>query len=342
MKKLDTIDADTLLGIPYEPLLFIVENLLPQGLHLLAGAPKTGKSWLALWLCLQVARGEPLWNFATKSCEVLYLCLEDSFQRIQSRLLDLTEDAPSTLHFAVMSQQLHAGLVEQMEQFLREHPATGLVVIDTLQRIRAAGNEPNPYASDYRDIGVLKALADQHRIAVLLIHHLRKMNDDDPMNMISGTTGLSGATDSNFVLRRSKRRENTATLYCTGRDISYRELSLEFDNESHVWNLLSDDYGDVEQSCSRLIFLLSALLREQPEICAPAKALLEKIDPDGVEGLTPNSFSHKLRKSVDALRRSGIVVTFRKSNGERLICLKRADGVDDSTAGNTVTIDPAN
>ena len=342
MKKLDTIDADTLLGIPYEPLSFVVEDLLPQGLHLLAGAPKIGKSWLALWLCLRVAQGEPLWNFATKPCEVLYLFLEDSFQRIQNRLLDLTEDAPSTLHFAVMSQQLHDGLVEQMEQFLREHPATGLVVIDTLQRIRAAGNEPNPYASDYRDIGVLKALADQHRIAVLLIHHLRKMNDDDPMNMISGTTGLSGATDSNFVLRRSKRRENTATLYCTGRDISYRELSLEFDNESHVWNLLSDDYGDVEQSCSRLIFLLSALLREQPEICAPAKALLEKIDPDGVEGLTPNSFSHKLRKSVDALRRSGIVVTFRKSNGERLICLKRADGVDDSTAGNTVTIDPAN
>ena len=342
MKKLDTIDADTLLGIPYEPLSFVVEELLPQGLHLLAGAPKIGKSWLALWLCLRVAQGEPLWNFATKPCEVLYLCLEDSFQRIQNRLLDLTEDAPSTLHFAVMSQQLHDGLVEQMEQFLREHPATGLVVIDTLQRIRAAGNEPNPYASDYRDIGVLKALADQHRIAVLLIHHLRKMNDDDPMNMISGTTGLSGATDSNFVLRRSKRRENTATLYCTGRDISYRELSLEFDNESHVWNLLSDDYGDVEQSCSRLIFLLSALLREQPEICAPAKALLEKIDPDGAEGLTPNSFSHKLRKSVDALRRSGIVVSFRKSNGERLICLKRADGVDDSTAGNTVTIDPAN
>ncbi len=340
MKKLDTIDADTLLGIPYEPLLFIVENLLPQGLHLLAGAPKTGKSWLALWLCLQVARGEPLWNFATKSCEVLYLCLEDSFQRIQSRLLDLTEDAPSTLHFAVMSQQLHAGLVEQMEQFLREHPATGLVVIDTLQRIRATGNESNPYASDYRDIGVLKALADQHRIAVLLIHHLRKMNDDDPMNMISGTTGLSGATDSNFVLRRSKR-ENTATLYCTGRDIPYRELSLEFNSETHTWNLLSDDCGQAEQSCGRILFLLSALLREQPEICAPAKALLEKIDPDSTEGLTPNSFSHKLRKSVDALRRNGIAVAFRKSNGERLICLKRADGVDDFPAENTVTIVPA-
>ena len=294
-----------------------------------------------MWLCLRVAQGEPLWSFATTPCEVLYLCLEDSFQRIQSRLFDLTEDAPPSLNFAVMAEQLHSGLVDQIEQFLREHPATGLVVIDTLQRIRAAGNEANPYASDYRDIGVLKALADRHRIAVLLIHHLRKLNDDDPMNMISGTTGLSGATDSNFVLRRSKRGENTATLYCTGRDIPYRELSLEFDSESHIWNLLSDDCGQAEQSCGRMFFLLSALLQEQPEIYAPAKTLLEKIDPDGAEGLTPNSFSHKLRKSVDSLRRSGIVVTFRKSNGERLICLKRADGVDDPTAGNTVTIDPA-
>ena len=110
-----------------------------------------------------------------------------------------------------------------------------------LQRIRTAGNDANAYASDYRDIGVLKALADKYRIAILLVHHLRKMNDDDPMNMISGTTGLSGATDSNFVLRKSKRRENTATLYCTGRDIPYRELALEFDGEDHVWKLLSDD-----------------------------------------------------------------------------------------------------
>ena len=134
---------------------------------------------------------------------LFYLCLEDSFQRIQSRLFDLTEDAPPTLHFAVMAEQLHSGLVEQIEQFLKEHPATGLVVIDTLQRIRTMNNDATPYANDYRDIGVLKALADRHRIAVLLIHHLRKLNDDDPMNMISGTTGLSGATDSSFVLRKS-------------------------------------------------------------------------------------------------------------------------------------------
>ena len=339
-RPLQTIDADTLQSTAYEPLQFIVGDLLPQGLHLLAGAPKIGKSWLALYLCLRVAQGEPLWTFDTRQCEVLYLCLKDSFPRIQSRLFDLTEDAPPTLHFAVMSQQLHNGLVEQIEQFLKEHSATGLIVIDTLQRIRTVGNDANSYASDYRDIGVLKQLADKHRIAILLVHRLRKTNDDDPMNMISGTTGLSGATDSNFVLRKSKRRENTATLYCTGRDIAYRELALEFDDEDHVWALLSDNCEQAEQPNERILFLLSELLRQQPEISAPAKVLMEMIDPAGVEGFTPNSFSHRIRKSVDALRRSGITVIFRKSNGDRLICLKRADGVDDPAAENIVTIAP--
>ena len=340
--RLQTIDGETLMSQPLTPLNFVVDTLLSQGLHILAGSPKVGKSWLALWLAVTVAKGESVWGMGVKQGTTLYLCLEDSTLRIQNRLFEITEDAPPTLHFAVMSQQLHNGLVEQIEQFLKEHPQTRLIVIDTLQRIRTAGNDANPYASDYRDIGVLKALADKHRIAILLVHHLRKMNDDDPMNMISGTTGLSGATDSNFVLRKSQRRENTATLYCTGRDIPYRELALEFDGEDHVWKLLSDDCEQTEQPNERILFLLSELLRRQPEISAPAKALLEKIDPAGTEGLTPNSFSHRIRKSVDALRRNGITVSFRKSNGDRLICLKRADGVDDPAAENIVTTDPEN
>ena len=81
--------------------------------------------------------------------------------------------------------------------------------------------------------------------------------------------------------------ENTATLYCTGRDIPYRELALEFDGEDHIWKLLSDDCEQKEQPNERILFLLSELLRRQPEISAPAKALLEKIDPAGAEGLTP-------------------------------------------------------
>ena len=339
--RLLTIDGETLMSQPLTPLNFVVDTLLSQGLHILVGSPKVGKSWLALWLAVTVAKGETVWGMGVKQGTTLYLCLEDSTLRIQNRLFEITEDAPASVHFTTNSDTPGKGLEEQLCSFLSEHPDTVLVIIDTLQMIRGTGYD-NTYANDYRDLSALKHIADTHGIAILLIHHLRKMNDDDPMNMISGTTGLSGATDSNFVLRKSQRRENTATLYCTGRDIPYRELALEFDGEDHVWKLLSDDCEQKEQPNERILFLLSELLRRQPEISAPAKVLLEKIDPAGTEGLTPNSFSHRIRKSVDVLRRNGITVSFRKSNGDRLICLKRVDGVDDPATGNIVTIDPEN
>ena len=326
---------------PLTPLNFVVDTLLSQGLHILAGSPKVGKSWLALWLAVTVAKGEAVWGMGVKQGTTLYLCLEDSTLRIQNRLFEITEDAPANVHFTTNSDTLGKGLEEQLCSFLSEHPDTVLVIIDTLQMIRGAGYD-NTYANDYRDLSALKRIADAHGIAILLIHHLRKELADDVFSRISGTTAISGATDSNFVLRKSKRRENTATLYCTGRDIPYRELALEFDGEDHGWKLLSDDCEQTEQPSERILFLLSELLRRQPEISAPAKALLEKIDPAGAEGLTPNSFSHRIRKSVDALRRNGITVSFRKSNGDRLICLKRADGVDDLTTENIVTIDPDN
>ena len=339
--RLLTIDGETLMSQPLTPLNFVVDTLLSQGLHILAGSPKVGKSWLALWLAVTVAKGEAVWGMGENQGTTLYLCLEDSTLRIQNRLFEITEDAPASVHFTTNSDTLGKGLEEQLRAFLSEHPDTVLVIIDTLQMIRGTGYD-NTYANDYRDLSALKRIADAHGIAILLIHHLRKELADDVFSRISGTTAISGATDSNFVLRKSKRRENTATLYCTGRDIPYRELALEFDGEDHVWKLLSDDCEQNDQPNERILFLLSELLRRQPEISAPAKVLLEKIDPAGAEGLTPNSFSHRIRKSVDALRRNGITVSFRKSNGDRLICLKRVDGVDDPATGNIVTIDPEN
>ena len=240
MKKLETMTAEQLQSAPYSPVPFLVEELIPEGLHILAGAPKIGKSWLALWLCLCVSQGQPLWNFATTQGEALYLSLEDSFQRIQTRLFDLTEDAPLTLHFAIMADTLKHGLEQQIEQFLIEHPDTKLVVIDTLQRVRSTGGDSNLYANDYQDVGLLKQLADKYHIAILLIHHLRKLHDDDPMNMISGSTGLSGAADSAFVLQKNARSANAASLHCTGRDIPDRTLKLELGEDDHVWKLLED------------------------------------------------------------------------------------------------------
>ena len=336
INRLQTIDADTLQSTAYEPASFVVDDLLPLGLHLLAGAPKIGKSWLALWLCLCAAQGKPLWTFATRPCEVLYLCLEDSFQRIQSRLFDLTEDAPPTLRFAVMSQQLHNGLVEQIEQFLKEHPQTRLIVIDTLQRIRTAGNDANPYASDYRDIGVLKALADKHRIAILLIHHLRKELADDVFSRISGTTAISGAVDSSFTLVEDKRGSGKATLSCIGRDIEYRELTLER-NAENVWELVSDSRTQPELLGGRIVILLSELMRDRAEFIGTPTELSAQIDPAGSEGITPKKVSRLILQSVDTLREIGISAVVRRSNGKRLIELCRAESDD---AHGTQAVDP--
>src|SRR5574344_2665812 len=128
-QRLETMDAETLMTTPLEQLKFIVEGLIPQGLHILAGSPKIGKSWLSLWICLQVAKGEKVWGVETLRSKVLYLCLEDSFVRIQSRLFEITDEAPPTLHFAIVSDAIGNGLECQIENFIKEHPDTGLIVI---------------------------------------------------------------------------------------------------------------------------------------------------------------------------------------------------------------------
>ena len=344
MNRLQTIDADTLQSTAYEPVSFVVDDLLPQGLHLLAGAPKIGKSWLALWLCLCISQGQPLWNFATTQGEVLYLSLEDSFQRIQTRLFDLTEDAPPALHFAIMADTLKRGLEQQIEQFLTEHPTTKLVVIDTLQRVRSTGSDGNLYANDYQDIGILKQLADKRHIAILLIHHLRKLHDDDPMNMISGSTGLSGAADSAFVLQKHSRLANVASLHCTGRDIPDRTLKLEFGEEDHIWKLLEDSKtcsGASRISTLQITKLLSELLRADSAYLGSPSALSAKIDPDGSLDITPKKVTRLVRESVTALRENGILADTYRSNGKRWISLKRADRADFLLVKTIGTIDPA-
>ena len=344
MKKLETMTAKQLQSAPYSPVPFLVEELLPEGLHILAGAPKIGKSWLALWLCLCVSQGRPLWNFAVTQGEVLYLSLEDSYRRIQSRLFDLTEDAPPALHFAIMADTLRHGLEQQIEQFLAEHPTTKLVVIDTLQRVRAAGGDGNLYANDYQDIGLLKQLADKRHIAILLIHHLRKLHDDDPMNMISGSTGLSGAADSTFVLQKSSRLANIASLHCTGRDIPDRTLKLEFGEEDHIWKLLEDSKtcsGASKISTLQLVHLFSVLLRADPTYTGTPSALSAKIDPDGSLGITPKKVTRLVQESVAALRENGVLAETYRSNGKRWISLKRADSADFPPVKTIGTIDPA-
>ena len=196
---------------------WLIPGLLPAGLPLLAGASKAGKSWLCLWLCLQLARGGEIWGRTTQPQTVLYLCLEDTYARIQGRLFRLTEDSvPSRLYFQTGSCAIGDGLELQIEKFLSQHPETSLVVIDTLQKVRTADQNNGAYASDYQDMSALKSLADRRGIGLLLVHHLRKQGASDPFQQISGSNGLMGAADTIWLLQR-QRMSDTARTICGGR-----------------------------------------------------------------------------------------------------------------------------
>ena len=332
-----TVDGRTLMDRPLEPPNFVVDTLISQGLHILAGSPKVGKSWLALWLAVSVAKGEPVWNMTTKQGTTLYLCLEDSVLRIQNRLFEITEDAPSSVHFCTECDLISQGLEEQVETFLTAHPDTVLVIIDTLQMVRPIHDAT--YANDYRDLSVLKRLADKHGIAILLIHHLRKEKAEDVFHRISGTTAISGAVDSSFTLVEEKRGSGRARLSCVGRDIEYRELTLERNGEN-VWELVSDSRTQPELLGDRIVYLLSELMRDRTEFIGTPTELSEQIDPVGVERISPKKVSRQILQNLDALRKIGISAVVRRSNGKRLIELRRADSVDLEGAGEIVPIDP--
>lgn len=135
-----TISAEELLSTPLPPVKWIIPDLLPAGLALFAGPSKAGKSWLTLWLCLQVAQGKPMWGREIEPHTVLYLSLEDTFNRLQKRLLQLvgSEEAPERLVMQTECGSIGQGLEEQLTSFLYQHPDTGLIVIDTLQKVRSS------------------------------------------------------------------------------------------------------------------------------------------------------------------------------------------------------------
>ena len=131
-----TISAEELLSTPLPPVKWIVPGLLPAGLALFAGPSKAGKSWLTLWLCLQIAQGNPVWNREIEPRTVIYFSLEDTFNRLQSRIFQLIDggDAPERLILQTECPSIGQGLEEQVESLIHTYCDVGLIVIDTLQK----------------------------------------------------------------------------------------------------------------------------------------------------------------------------------------------------------------
>ena len=241
---LKPISAKDLAAKTFSPPRWAVPDLLPEGLIILAGKPKAGKSWLALNVAVAVASGGvALGKIQVETGEVLYLALEDSERRLQERLKKIIplESFPENLHFLTARDfpPLHKGGLDALDNWLNEHPQARLVIIDTLARVKPArGKNTDAYDHDTAIISTLQTLSIKHRVALILVHHTKKLATDDFVESVSGTFGLTGAADAIAVLIRRDREAADAVLKITGRDLADIEKALKFHPDLGAWEIL--------------------------------------------------------------------------------------------------------
>ena len=335
------------MNMEFEPLQFTAEKILPHGLFILAGSPKIGKSWLALDLCRAVATGGKLWDFNAVQGDVLYFALEDRYRRIQDRLKKIKADGTngetvnlSRLHTSLTAAGLQTGLLDEVNDFLSFYPQTNLIIIDTFEHIRNGGsNEKTLYSCDYKDMNILREITNKHKVTLLLIHHTRKMFDPDPLNTISGSTGLSGATDGLFVLEKVKRTGNAAKITIANRDTEGFCFDLRFDPDTCRWNFIGNhtEEEDTEDMLAILIddFLQGEWSGTATELCAELKKLSDSFT------LAPNTISKNLKAASGLFKNEfNIAVSFGRVSNKRGIILKRV-AEDDTAASGTTTNDTA-
>jgi RecA-family ATPase len=235
-----TFTADELWDMEFPPVQWIVPDYLTPGLTLLVGAPKLGKSWLALDICNAVAQGG--YTLGDRHCQpgaVLYAALEDNPRRLKDRLHKVCGRKPGK-GFSVWTdmRMIDDGGLDDLRRWIEAADNPRLIVIDVLNKVRTAqGRSEAPYAYDYRSVTPLKDLADEFGLAIVVIHHTRKADAGDKLEKVSGTNGLTGAADTTIILDRDGEG---VTLSGRGRDIAEFETALEFQKDNCRWRVLGD------------------------------------------------------------------------------------------------------
>lgn len=236
--------ADELLQREFLPVQWAINGIIPEGISILSGDPKIGKSWLLYQACVAVAAGRPLWGGREPEIagDALMLALEDNDRRLQRRLQTLlprfaTLDGKriqrppvDRLHYATEWPRAEEG-VAALEAWLAAHPECRLVVVDTVSAFRQKdlARNKSAYAADYEVGEMFKPLARRFSCAIVLVMHNRKAASDDALQMVSGTQGITGGVDNVLVMRR-ERGHMDAGLYVDGRDIEEpQEIAMRFD-----------------------------------------------------------------------------------------------------------------
>lgn len=269
-----SIVASDLLTTKFDPPEWLIPDVLPQGLAILCASSKVGKSWMAMQMCLAVSRGKEFLDFVTNQAGCLYLALEDGVYRLQDRLKKLLckEKSPDNFYLSVKADVLDGGLIKQLDEEFEEHPDIKLIIIDTLQKVRGSVKRNEiAYATDYRELGTLKEYADKRKVCIFLIHHLRKMADEnDVFNMISGSNGIMGVCDTIYIIYKKKRQDENATMFMTGRDIKQQDIVVHFNETKYRWEMVGSAEDEERKRKKReyennpLVITIKEILKNPP------------------------------------------------------------------------------
>lgn len=239
--KLEYITSAELMEMQLPPIKYTVEEILPAGLTVFAGAPKVGKSLFVLKLCMAVAKGDNFWCYPTRKGTVLYLALEDPMGRLQKRLHSLADEGTDKLCITTRAPRLDEGLLDELKTFKLTHPDTALIVIDTFMLVRAPAknNGQNMYERDYVEMHQFQQFALENDISVLLVHHGKKAEESDPYKQASGSMGMTAAADGYLLLKRLDRINREGTLYVSGRDMETRDIKIKMSDDA-LWELAEE------------------------------------------------------------------------------------------------------
>jgi AAA domain len=235
----------------FPPVSYVVPGLLPEGLSIIAGRPKIGKSWLALDIGIAIAAGRYcLGQRKPAEGDVLYAALEDNPRRLQRRIDKLLSpfnaEWPERLMLTTSWRRLDKGGVEGVEQWIKSVAQPRLVILDTLAGVRPI-RTTNGYTEDYDSLASLHHVVNEYGVAAAVLHHTRKMEAEDPIDTVSGTLGLSGCADTIMVLNRTSQG---TTLYVRGRDVEEAEHAITFDRNTCRWTIIGDA-AEVHRSAER-------------------------------------------------------------------------------------------
>lgn len=330
LEKIKLINAEELYYKPLTHPKMLIEGILSNGLAILGGDSKIGKSWMVLWFCLQISRGESVWGLPTRKTDVVYLALEDKEWRVQQRMQDLTDSPPDNLHFGFSCGKLGQELEAQIEDVLKTYPDTGIIFIDTLQMVRDnVSSKVNAYAQDYRDLSSMKKIADAHNICIFVVHHTRKERDGTNIfNDLTGSTGIMGVADTVMILRKEDRFGENAALSVTGRDIEEKKLKMQMKgiNWEITEELNTEDLR--KEKIPHFLFEIADMLIYDRCFQGTVTELLETI---GNKDLKPNIASKYITRFYsDVFDPLGIRCEFRKTAAARQIMLTMDDDNDGS------------